>query len=102
MTAIPVEKIRTEARGVHRDEFTSGLRQLADFLDAHPEVPVWVHGAEIHWFPKGECQRAEVDRIAEALGERPEQVLSAYQVKRTFGPIAYVASARDSQTAVTA
>jgi hypothetical protein len=74
-----------------RAAFTAALRELADFIDANPDLPVpqYEHDAGVHISAldgSDDERRAEVDRIAAALG-----VLAAatpgghYIARRVFG-----------------
>jgi hypothetical protein len=71
--------------------FTAALRELADYLDAHPDLPVpdYESGAEVHIsvLDGGDDERrAEVDRIAAVLGVPAHTTpAGAYLVRRTFG-----------------
>ncbi|WP_433465927.1 hypothetical protein [Spirillospora sp. CA-128828] len=83
----------------HRDRTIEGLRDLAAFLEANPTVPV----PQFSWrlsVPSGVSadqatdlhQRAEVDRIADALGvpvcdQTPEG--GHYIARKHFGPVTY-------------
>ncbi|MCP2339218.1 hypothetical protein [Actinomadura rupiterrae] len=72
-----------------RKAFTEALREAADYLDAHGEVPL-PGRAElvVHADGSDADQRAEVDRVAELLGTTPTGT-SHYRAKRTWGPVAY-------------
>ena len=67
-------------------EVVKGLRALADFLEANPDVPVrrvdagpFLHGTD-------EEDRHEIDRIAGLLGVSPSTTVSGYySVERDFG-----------------
>jgi hypothetical protein len=70
-----------------RAAFTAALREMADYLDAHPDLPL-PSAAEVAPYLDGtdEQDRAEVDRIAGILGARPETTPGGhYRVSRTFG-----------------
>jgi hypothetical protein len=80
-----------------RDSLIAGLRSLAEFLEAHPDVPAheWL---TVMVFPDGtdEEQRAEVDKISVLIGgqvidQRPSQ--GHYVASRHFGPVEYRAIA---------
>jgi hypothetical protein len=83
-----------------RAVFTAALRELAGFIDAHPDLPLpsrakvspYLHGTD-------EEDRAEVDRIAGILGAQPETTPGGhYQVSRTFGGrVSYEATAIPDQ-----
>jgi hypothetical protein len=76
-----------------RAAVTAGLRALAEFLDAHPGLPVLQYSisAGLTFYPVGgqEDKRAEVDRIADVLQVTAED-FGVYQAERRFGgPVAY-------------
>jgi len=76
-----------------RAAITAGLRALADYLDAHPGLPVpqFSMCAGLTVYPGGseEGKRAEVDRIAGVLQVVTEE-FGVYQAQRRFGgPVAY-------------
>jgi hypothetical protein len=82
---------------VTRGQITTGLRQLADYLDAHPAIPVAPYGWDL--IVSTHCDNdpegmAEVDRIAAILGVQPEDDTpdgGHYTARKVFGPIAYYA-----------
>lgn len=86
--------------GAKRAAITDGLRALADWLDAHPDVPVR---------PGSECEishailaaddahgLAELDRITEGVGDdaAPRRISDGGypQVSAEFGPVRYTAT----------
>jgi hypothetical protein len=74
-----------------RAAFITGLRNLADYLDAHPGLPVPTFGAEIliHANEGTEvAERAEIDHIA-ALLDVPVTANGHYLTGRGFGPVHY-------------
>jgi hypothetical protein len=76
-----------------RAEVTAGLRALADYLEAHPGLPVPQVSicAGLTAYPAGTDtdKRAEVDRIAAILGVITDD-FGVYQAERRFGgPVAY-------------
>ena len=74
-----------------RAEFITGLRNLADHLEAHPDIPVPAYGAEILVHAnKGTdaAERAQIDHIAELL-DAPATSDGHYVTGRDFGPISY-------------
>jgi hypothetical protein len=90
-----------------RVRLIAGLRDLADFLDQNPEVPVpW--GTDVLVFP-AEASDAEmfveIDTIAEMIGSTASDADSPrgnYSSVRNFGPVQYRAvaiphSARDNE-----
>jgi hypothetical protein len=78
-----------------RGQAIDGLRQLADYLEAHPDLPV----CHFDWtpltvFPGGSEaeQRAEVDRVARVLGVQVRDETADdghYTAARAFGPVIY-------------
>jgi hypothetical protein len=82
----------TEAE--RRQSVIDGLRELADFLTDHPDVPVSFSSINtISYLPHGtdEEERAEVDRVAAVLGVTAGSPGSPdhYSAVRQFGGIAY-------------
>jgi hypothetical protein len=84
-------------RAEYRAEYVAGLHALADHLAEHPDLPL---PQDRHLLvcagPGGDdAQRAEVDRIAAALGVEAQEVDdgTAYAAMRSFGPIVYRALA---------
>ncbi len=79
-----------------RAAFIAALRDLAGFLEGHPDVPVpesW-HTKQITVFPDGdtdEQRRAGVDAAAGALGVTAADPDGSghYQAARRFGSLAY-------------
>jgi hypothetical protein len=74
--------------------FTRALRDLADYLDRHPAIPVPKTGETItvHASSTGDGGRAQVDHIARLLhaGIRDETAHGGhYWATRQFGPIGY-------------
>jgi hypothetical protein len=75
-----------------RSEYTNGLRQLADYLDANPDMPVPGSGTEIILT----AADAEDGGITEVLGL--SLLLGAplterngfYRTSRMFGPLTYL------------
>jgi hypothetical protein len=78
-----------------RAAWVAGLRDLADFLAGHPDVPVppayCRKGLTV--FPEGgsdDDRRAEVDRAAGVLGVTAGETHGGhYQASRTFGPVEF-------------
>jgi hypothetical protein len=77
-----------------RQAFITGLRDLADYLDAHPAVAIPAHGTEILLSAAsaddGGC--AQVDHFARQLGVPVENELAYsghYRAARSFGPVGY-------------
>ena len=85
-----------------RAAFIAGLRGLADFLAAHPGMPVppGYHETIILVFPDGDNdaeKRTGVDAAGAALGVRAADRGSGhYSADRDFGPVTYRAVAISS------
>lgn len=86
----------TPANQPARTEAINGLRQLADFLDAHPDVPVADHSWTLHAFPRDAeddaTEQAEVDHVAVILGVTVRDDTANgghYLAARTFGRVTY-------------
>ena len=89
-----------------RVRLIAGLRDLADFLDQNPGVPVpW--GTDVLVFPAEASDAemfAEIDTIAEMIGSTAatRSPRGHYSAVRDFGPVQYRAvaiphSARDNE-----
>ena len=77
-----------------RGRFIRALRELADYLDRNPAIPVPKTGETVtlHASPTGYGGRAQVDHIARLLGAgiRDETARGGhYWAVRQFGPIGY-------------
>ena len=79
-----------------RAQIISGLRQLADFLEANPSVPVDTYGYTLHQFTDHhqpeQARRAQVKAIAELLDVIPLDETDSgghLYASRTFGRITY-------------
>ena len=77
-----------------RQQFIDGLRELADYLAAHPTIPVPRHGSEInlHLDSTDEGGRLQVRKIARKLGATVIDETSDgghYYAQKDFGPITY-------------
>lgn len=73
-----------------RAAFVAGLRELADFIESHPELPVPPRYTKTpvspHLNGTDDEDRAEVDRIAAILGAVPVTTRGGhYEVARKFG-----------------
>jgi hypothetical protein len=92
-TAVDTDQVRPDP---DRVAFTAALRELADFIDAYPDLPL-PFAARVSPYLAGtdEADRAEVERIGSILDAQPRQTLSGhYQVSRLFGGgITYEATA---------
>lgn len=80
----------------HRAQVIDGLRELADFLETHPDLPAPDY-PQLNFYPRGDDQaeRDGVDRIAAILGVRPTASAGGthYEVTRRFGGVRYAAIA---------
>jgi hypothetical protein len=80
-----------------RADIISGLRQLADYLDTQPQIPVAPYGWDLlisTHTSDDSGGKAEIDRIAALLGVPVHDETDAgghYNATRAFGPISYVA-----------
>src|SRR5487761_1790527 len=80
---------------LHRAKVINGLRQLADCLDNHPDLPVASFGWEVNVYPHQDdpaASRTEVDRIAATLGTDVTDDTGQgghYRAGRSFGLISY-------------
>lgn len=77
----------------HRRAVISGLREFADDLSLHRDVPVPLI-VEIDYHPRGDSdaeKRAEIDRIAKILGVEPEFAADGehYIATRRYGVVRY-------------
>jgi hypothetical protein len=76
-TSGPAVRLRTPGRDEwdpqHRREMAAGLRQLATFLLAHPELrcPSQITAAVVTTAESEDDERAEVDHAAAAMGVPP-------------------------------
>jgi hypothetical protein len=79
-----------------RAKVIDGLRQLADYLADHPDVPVTRYGWDLNIYADSDdgdaAATAEVDRIAAILGVTPADDTTRgghYIATRCFGLISY-------------
>lgn len=78
-----------------RAQTIAGLRQLADHLETHPELPVKEYGFDLTIYPEADTDaagRAEVDRIADILDVTPTDntpMGGHYIASKIFGRISY-------------
>jgi hypothetical protein len=81
-----------------REQFISGLRSLAEYLEANPLVPV-PRRTDVLVFPANGSDAAmfaEIDMIAERIGTEASAADSPrghYSAVRDFGPVQYRAVA---------
>ena len=86
----------TYADPAERGAFISGLRELADYLESNPEVPVPSYSPVYTFPPDGEWaeMRAEIDATAARLGVIARLAGGGHYVAtRSFGPVGYSAVA---------
>jgi hypothetical protein len=81
-----------------RHQTISGLRALADFLEANPAVPVREYGFDLTVYTSDRysdaCQRTELGRIAALLDAAPIDKTATgghLTVSKTFGRVSYQA-----------
>jgi hypothetical protein len=77
-----------------RGQYTASLRDLADFLDAHPDLPVPMYGTTITVNADGadDGGKTQVDAAAEQLGTPIHDDIEDsghYSTIRAFGRIGY-------------
>src|SRR5262249_51323911 len=77
----------------HRHRLITGLRALADWLEANPVAPV-PRGADLYVFPRGtdDAKCTEVDRFAALFGAEIDTGSlheGHYAMRRRFGPVTY-------------
>lgn len=78
-----------------RARLISGLRDLAIFLEANPDVPAPQYPSLLVFPPNGTDaeRRAAIDAIATQIGAEPGTVCGHYIAVRYFGPVEYRAVA---------
>lgn len=83
------------SHGEHRRAMIAGLRELADFLEANPLVPVPPH-PHLTWSTgdlDDEAGVAYVRNLAATLDLKASHAITGHaQVARQFGPVRYGAS----------
>jgi hypothetical protein len=78
-----------------RTQIITGLRQLADYLDTHPDIPVNEYGWTLMTFARRDddaAGQAEVDQVAAILGAQVRDNTANgghYTAARTFERITY-------------
>jgi hypothetical protein len=83
-----------------RELTIQGMRDLADFLDAHPDVPIartpilYFHVDNNRAIDRRD-RRAEVDRIAALIGVKPRDDGPHYGATRAFGNVTFKAVSCD-------
>lgn len=87
-----------------RSAFVQGLRDLADFIETHPDLPLPDPSSTVSPYlgssvpATDEHRRAEVDRIASILGVTASETGHHHYIAvRHFGPIAYKAVAINAE-----
>jgi hypothetical protein len=81
-----------------REAYVSGLRALADYLTAHPDLPVprYAYAQGITVCADGDtddARNSHVDGIARILGTEPARGGISYTAEVSFGPVSYRAIA---------
>lgn len=73
-----------------RDELIAGLRDLADWYEQHPDVPLMAY-PEIRHCVMGDdtTGTAELRQIAAALGAKPEVLPDRIEVRGSFAGLSY-------------
>jgi hypothetical protein len=95
MKEIPMPAPLIPADLLARTQIINGLRQLADYLQDHPGVPINEYGWDLHAFAITDndlAGRADVDKIASALGVQARDDTADgghYTASKTFGRITY-------------
>jgi hypothetical protein len=82
----------TYADTTERAALAGGLRALADYLEASPEVPAPSYSTVFTFPSDGEwaVMRAEIDAIAAQLGVSARDTVGGHYVAtRSFGPVEY-------------
>lgn len=92
----------TYATPAQRSRLIAGLRDLAAYLEAHPEVPAPPTVDTVAFAPAGtDAQmRAEIERIASLIDSAPDpraEVYGYHRTARDFGPVQYRAVAAREQ-----
>jgi hypothetical protein len=87
-----IERIVTAVED-DRTAFIAGLRDLADYLSVHPDVPTPRHLSPLNVFPEGTSsgeRRAAVDAAAAVFGAATlDRGNGHYLTEREFGPVTY-------------
>lgn len=98
MTTVPPEPATEQREPDHRADLIAGLRDMADWLEANPDVPVGAHDfvrlqycADV--YTGGiVASRAEVDRVAVLLDAKPYRDGTHYGAEKDFGgDVSYLA-----------
>ncbi|MGW4469712.1 hypothetical protein ACWENQ_08570 [Nonomuraea sp. NPDC004354] len=82
-----------------RTTVINGLRDLAAYFEANPDIPLPRHSISVQYFPAtadDAAMRADIDRVAALLGTEidPEDLLFGhYKAALSFGPVRYEALA---------
>ena len=76
-----------------REAIVAGLRQLADWLERNPDMPLGLYpDVELKVFVREDSEAAsaaEVERIADLIGVQPRHNGRHYHATKTFGPASY-------------
>ena len=98
-TVTPIKVTNPDREADDRAAALASLRDLVDYLTAHPDVPVPWH-INVRVYPDlgagDDAERAGVDRIAELLGAPAYEVDTGsghFVAERSWGPVTYSAIA---------
>jgi hypothetical protein len=98
MTIVTPEAEIAEREPGHRTDLIAGLRNMASWLEANPDVPVGAHDFVRLQYCAGvyigeiAASRAEVDRVAVLLDAKPYRDGTHYGVEKDFGgDVSYLA-----------
>jgi len=91
MTTVSPEPATEQCGPDHRADLIAGLRDMANWLEANPDVPVGAHDfmrlqycADVYTASLDEA-RAEVDRVAALLDAKPYRDGTHYGTEKDFG-----------------
>jgi hypothetical protein len=79
-----------------RREYINGLRELADYLDANPVVPVPRYGTSVYLIANNALEGGieQIEALADLFGTpviTDPDSLDRFGTRRQFGPVAYEA-----------
>lgn len=73
-----------------RAEYLKGMRDLLDYLEAHPEVPTPTSEAlQLSTYGTNEETVATVDEFADLVGVKPFRSGAHYYAELKFGPVTF-------------
>jgi hypothetical protein len=98
MSIVSSEPATEQREPDHRTDLIAGLRNMADWLEANPDVPVGSHDFVRLQYCAGvyigdlTASRAEVDRVAALLDAEPYRDGTHYGAEKDFGgDVSYLA-----------